>query len=167
MDHVRRPQNTPTLGVPDFGWAVARATQALILSANKKWTTIAPITLTASPLIVGSLSMVATTTGRFIAHATGVVNGDATGGLITMAMSHGPANLVADYTQATLVVFSSSGEGAQGTATIALIVYFNSVTVPFTAVVGSTTVFNLIATGVGGAHVSLPLDGLQFEVTEY
>lgn len=163
MDHVRRPTNTPTLGVPDFGWLAARAQAAVALIGNTKWVTVAPVALTVAPgVTIASIPMTALATGRFRARLTGYIS-NTSGALhvITPAIGHG---VTLDYTQAFLNVPAGTGE-AVDTATVALIVDLPAN--GFTAVVGSTT--NIIANLTADANgvMLLLAHAMQFEVQEY
>jgi hypothetical protein len=159
-DAIRRPAETPALGVPDMEFARARATAANNLVGNSKWLTIPTIVLTAAIQIVGTIAMKALATGRFRVRFTGVIanSGDANEPAIA-AVSHGTGITAGDYIQApTTIILGANGA-------LALIV--DLPTQGFTAAVGSTTNINALLTGVGGAVLTVPTNGMQLEVQEY
>jgi hypothetical protein len=168
MDRMRRPNNTPTLGVPDIAWAEARAAAATALSGNKKWVSVPPLTITAvDPTfqIAAILSMTALATGRFRARWMGYIeNIDSGNHTLFGGMSHGTGILVPNYTQSALII-PPSGEGNMATA--ALIVDFPSLGTPFVAALGSTTAINLLVAADAASDLHLLTNATQFEVEEY
>lgn len=168
MDVFRRPDNTPCLGVPDFGWLTARAQAAITLIGNKKWLTVPTVVLTAvNPTyqIVGTLSMVATTTGRFRGRLTGyALNTAGAPHLIFGAMSHGTGVLTPDYAQIALQLPANVSEtGGNGTVALTIDFPLNG----FTAVIGSTTNINALFGADVGSVVAIGSNAIQFEVEEY
>ena len=168
MTDARRPLQTTPLGVPDFGWLSARSQAALVLVANKKWITIPTVVLTAvNPVyqIVGSIPMLATTTGRFRGRLTGYpLNTAGAPHLLFGAMSHGTGILVPDYAQIALQLPANVSETG-GNGTVALTIDFPAN--GFTAAVGSTTAINALF-GVDVASViAIGTNAIQFEVEEY
>jgi hypothetical protein len=156
------------LGIPDVEWARSiavqaskRAATAALTAGNRKWQTVPAITLTASPLIVATFDMFAFSTGRFFIRSGGVLNGDSPA-LFQYGVSHGVGVTAADYSQIQMLTVSG-GEAPGTVVTVAV----DLPTVGFTAVVGSTTRINLLMTGVSGAHVAVPVNGITFDVQEY
>ena len=164
---ARRPLQTSPLGVPDFGWLTARAQAAIVLVANKKWITIPTVVLTAvNPTYqnVGTISMVATTTGRFRGRLTGyVLNTAGAPHLIFGGMSHG-ASLTPDYAQIALQRPANVSETG-GNGTVALTIDFPAN--GFTAAIGSTTNINALFGADVASVVAIGGNAVQFEVEEY
>jgi|SRR5882672_1627855 len=167
MGDARRPLETPALGVPDVEWSRAAAVQALNILGNKKWVSVAPLTVTAlSPVyqIAATLSMVAKGTGRFRARWFGYVsNVDAGAHNLFGSVSHGASVLVADYVQFPLLV-QPSGEGA--VSTVAFVIDLPTAAA-FTAPVGSTTPINLLVGADAASDIIFRTRATQFEVEEY
>jgi hypothetical protein len=165
---VRRPLQTSPLGVPDFAWPTARAIAAFALIGNKKWISVAPLTITAvNPTyqVAATLSMTAVDTGRFRARFVGYVNNTDSGNhTFYGGMSHGSGVIVPNYAQSALII-PPSGEGNMATA--ALIVDFASLGSSFVATVGSVTPINALVSCDSASHMLLLTNACQFEVEEY
>lgn len=161
---VRRPLQTSPLGVPDFEWPRAIATQALNLVENKKWVSIPTATLTAlNPVyqLLGTFSMVAKATGRFRARMMGYIANEDSGNHNFFG-GIGHSALLTTYAQSPLTVPPS---GESNMATVALTVDF--AVLGFTAAVGSTTTINALGGCDSASHLVIFTNAMQFEVEEY